>query len=90
MGFTGAVELWRGLGSPVAAEYPASGSCVGKRLTDVLCFEIREIRQQIVRGPASRERFDDHADRHAHTPNAGFSAHDLRVSGDAFEVLHVP
>ena len=60
-----------------------------RSLADVTLFQIREIRKQLLDGASCRKRLDNHADGHAHSPDTGLTAHDLRIDRDSLDLLHV-
>jgi len=61
----------------------------GESLENIRLLDIREVGQQLFDCAAGRHRPDDHADGHAHAPDAWLPAHDLRVHRNAVELLHV-
>jgi hypothetical protein len=61
----------------------------GESFENIRLFDIREVGEQLFDGAAGRHRPDDHADSHAHAPDAGLPAHDLRIHRYAVELLHV-
>jgi hypothetical protein len=56
---------------------------------DIRLFDIREVGQQLFDGAAGRHRPNDHADGHAHAPDARLPAHDPRIHRYALELLHL-
>jgi len=61
----------------------------GESFENIRLFDIWEVGQQLFHGAAGRHRPDDHADGHAHAPDAWLPAHDLRIHRDAVELLHL-
>ena len=69
---------------------PLSQTCSEcESFENIRLFDIREVGQQLLDGAACRHRPDDHADGHAHAPDARLPAHDLRIHRYAVELLHV-
>ena len=61
------------------------GSSVGKRLTDVFFFEVRQFLDNLRRRHAVGNEVDDVGHRDAKTAEGGSSGQDLRVLRDAIE-----
>ena len=61
----------------------------GESFENIRLVDIREVGQQLFDGAAGRHGPDDHADGHAHAPDAWLPTHDLRIHRDAVELLHV-
>jgi hypothetical protein len=69
---------------------PLSQTCSEcESFENIRLFDIREVGQRPLDGAACRHRADDHADGHAHAPDARLPAHDLRGHRYAVELLHV-
>jgi len=64
-------------------------SGVGKSLADILLFKVRKISEQFRHRPSRSNRFHDHADGHAHSSNARFAAHHVRIDRNAAKLLHM-
>lgn len=60
-----------------------------QRFQNIRLFDIWKVSQQLFDSATGRHRSNDHADGHAHAPDAWFAAHDFRVHRDAVELLHV-
>ena len=61
----------------------------GESFENIRLFEIWEVGQQLFDGATACHRPNDHADGHAHTPDAWLAAHDLWIHRYAVELLHV-
>jgi hypothetical protein len=60
----------------------------GESFENIRLFDIWEVGQQLFDGAAGRHRPDDHADGHAHAPDAWLPAHDFKIHRYAVELLH--
>lgn len=61
----------------------------GESFENIRLLDIREVGEQLFDGAAGRHGSDDHADGHAHAPDARLAAHNLGIHRDAVELLHV-
>jgi hypothetical protein len=62
---------------------------IGKRLPDVLSFQIRIVRQDLVHRCSVSDLSDNDRDWDAHPPNTGSSPHNLRIERNPVPCLHM-
>src|SRR6185312_13283797 len=61
---------------------------IAQSLQDVLAFQVRIIGKKFLDAAACADLSDDHPNSDAHPADAGFTAHDERVLGNAVQVCH--